>query len=201
MNWREVMPNLYAECGDEVKSAFEPIITKVLNDAPAANSQRTFVHMLGIPGAGKSTFWQKNKKAFADFIFVGFDTLMAMLPEYQKDVENLGLKEAFARWELPARIAGYELLIRAMEQKKNIFFDHGGSPELHLEIMRAAKVDGYHTKMYYIKCDVETALQRTTAREKEIQRHTPEKLIIERYPLVEKRATQFKEIVDEFIEI
>lgn len=43
--------------------------------------------------------------------------------------------EAFKKWELPARIAGYELLRRAIKQKKNIYFDHGGTPICHRELL------------------------------------------------------------------
>lgn len=199
MNWNEVIPFSYKE-NKEIKSAFEPIISQTLKNAKKSNKP-CFIHMLGIPGSGKSTFWKKNKDLFSDYIFISFDEVMNRLPTYHKDSSLLGLKEAFARWEIPSRIAGYELLTRAMQQKKNIFLDHGGTPELHLALMKEAKKAGYKTKMYYLKCDVDTALERVSAREQEVQRHTPRELIIKRAPLVKKRAEQFKQIVDEFIEV
>lgn len=197
LNWNEVIPYQYKD-SPEVKAAFESIIDQLLKNAKK-HKNPCLVHMLGIPGAGKTTFWKKNQNLFSDYLLVSFDQIMDMLPAYAADKAALGLKEAFARWEIPARIAGYELLKRAMDQKINIFLDHGGTPELHLALMKEVKKIGYHTKAYYLKCDVNTAIKRAAAREQEIQRHTPKELILKRFPLVERRAEQFKEIADEFI--
>jgi len=199
MNWKEVIPFSYAE-SKEIKTAFEPIISHILEEVTTSDHP-CLIHMLGIPGAGKTTFWKKNQNHFSNYVLISFDDVMEKLPAYHKDVSTLGLKEAFARWEIPSRIAGYELLMRALKQKKNIFLDHSGAPELHLDLIKEAAKIGYHTKAYFLKCDVDTALERVAAREQQIQRHTPRELIINRYPLVRKRAEQFKQIVDEFVEI
>ena len=68
---------------------------------------------------------------------------MESLPQYQQDVQAIGNIKAFEKWQIPARIAGYELLRRAIEAKKNIFFDHGGTPMCHRELLANVKRLGY----------------------------------------------------------
>ena len=104
---------------------------------------------------------------FKDYIFVSFDAIMEAHPQYQKDVKELGAIKAFQKWEIPARIAGYELLRRAVATKKNIFFDHSGAPKCHQNLLKDIKKHGYKTEMYYIYCSPELAVQRAQARELE----------------------------------
>lgn len=179
----------------------EQVIDKFLSPAPIV-IQPCLMHMLGIPAAGKSTYYQEHKDEFPPHVFVGFDTVMEALPLYQKDLEKHGSVYAFRRWELPARVIGYELLERAIAAKKNIFFDHGGTPTAHAELLRNIKVLGYRTEMIYIKCDVDVAQKRAIEREKKTyRRHTPPQIIIDRAKLTEDLVPVYKEIVDDFIEV
>lgn len=193
----EVIPKIYQE---EESFGFEEIIEKFISSVPSVEEPE-FVHMLGIPAAGKSTYYEANKDKYKDYVFVGFDFIMMAHPEYQNDVLSLGSVEAFKKWELPARIAGYELLRRAVETKKNIFFDHGGTPKCHQELLINVKALGYNTRMFYIYCDVETAIKRAKIREFDTKRHTPEEMIRERMLLVEENKQIYKKIVDEFVEL
>ena len=197
-NIAEIIPYTY----DCLKvDGFEEIIEGFLADKPSVEHP-CLVHMLGIPASGKSTFYQNNKdNKYKDFVFVSFDFVMEAHPQYHKDVNTLGSIEAFAKWELPARIAGYELLRRAVELKKNIFFDHSGAPKCHQELLQNVKNLGYKTEMYYIYCSPEVAIERAKARELITKRHTPQKLIIERVEMVEKNKEIYKKIVDVFVEV
>lgn len=194
----EVIPRIYQE--QENDFGFEVIIEKFISSVPSVEEPE-FVHMLGIPAAGKSTYYKANKDKYCDYVFVGFDFIMMAHPGYQNDVLSLGSIEAFKKWELPARIAGYELLRRAIETKKNIFFDHGGTPKCHQELLKNVKALGYTTKMFYIYCDVETAIKRAKIREIDTKRHTPEEMIRERLLLVEQSKQIYEKIVDEFVEL
>lgn len=192
----EVVPYTYDDERYMFREYFDPIIDKFLSEVPSVDNPK-LVHLLGIPGAGKSTFYKNNKKEFEDFVFVGFDHVMEQVPQYQKDREELGKLEAFNKWEIPARIAGYELLRRAIEQKKNIFMDHGGTPICHRELLQNIKRMGYETTMYYIDCDPEVAIERISKRE----RPFPKERMPERIALVEKQKDVMPQIVDKFIKV
>ena len=179
---------------------FEPIIEKLLSGA-VSSEKPEFVHMLGIPGAGKSTFYKNNKEKFADFIRIDFDAIMELLPEYQRDLKLLGSEKAFERWQMPARVAGYELLRRAVESGKNIFFDNGGSADCHRELLANVKKKGYHTAMYYINCPINIAVSRAVEREKITKRHTPKKMIEDRKLLIQKNLPLYKALVDDFYKV
>ena len=85
--------------------------------------------------------------------------------------------------------------------KKNIFLDHGGTPQAHAELLSSIKKLGYKTKMIYVRCDVNVALKRAVEREKITHRHTPPQMIIDRAELIARLVPQYKGIVDEFIEL
>ncbi len=186
---------------DDIKSDMtESVIEKFLAAAPTVDHP-FLIHMFGIPGAGKSTYYAQHKEEFPPHVFIGFDFVMEAFPSYQKDLQEHGSVEAFKRWELPARVTGYELLQRAIAAKKNIFFDHGGTPPAHAELLSNIKALGYRTKMIYVKCDVDVALKRVAEREKITHRHTPPQMIIDRTALIARLAPVYRGIVDEFVEI
>ena len=191
----EVIPYTYNK---QKNSSFENIINKALCKAPTSNLP-TFIHMLGIPASGKSTFYSANKNKYKDFVFISFDALMEEHVKYKEDLKNIGSVEAFKKWEISARIAGYELLRRAVEQKKNIFFDHSGAPKCHQELLVNVKKLGYKTQMYYIYCPKELALKRATEREFQTLRHTPINLIEERFESIKNSSDIYKKIVDKFV--
>ena len=195
----EVVPYTYDEKYN-YQEIFDPIIEKALSEVPSSDNPK-LVHMLGIPGAGKSTFYKENKEQFKDYLFIGFDFVMEKIPQYHKDVEELGSVQAFKNWELPARIAGYELLRRGIEEKKNIFFDHGGTPVCHRELLSNVQKMGYHTTMYYVDCPVDVALQRAADREKVTKRHTPPQMIVDRSVLIKQNLPVYKNLVNEFKEV
>jgi len=192
----EVVPYTYDDERYQFQEYFNPIMEKVLQEAPSSDKPK-LVHMLGIPGAGKTTFYRQHKEEFKDYVLIGFDLIMEKVPEYHEDREKLGKMEAFKKWELPARIAGYELLRRAIAQKKNIYFDHGGQPVCHRELLSNLKKMGYETTMYYIDCEPQTAIERVSNRE----RPFPAERMPERVALVEEQKKVMPQIVDHFIEI
>ena len=193
----EVIPSTHNEQTDIY---FEKIINQAICSTPTSTSP-TFIHMLGIPASGKSTFFNKNKDKYKDFILISFDSIMEEHPQYKDDLKNIGSVEAFKKWELPSKIAGYELLRRAIEQKKNIFFDHSGAPKCHQELLTNIKKYGYKTEMYYIHCSKELALKRAGERESKTLRHTPTHLIEERFESIKNSTDTYKRIVDKFIYI
>lgn len=188
----EVIPFEY----DKIKSSeTEAIITKYLQTA-SSEQHPVLIHMAGIPGAGKTTFYRS--RPWPEHVFIAFDDIMESIPAYQDDLQKFGTVKAFTKWEIPARIIGYELLRRAVENRKNIFVDNGGSSKAHLCLMRNIKRFGYNSEMYYISCSLETAISRAAKREKEINRHIPVETIKERYIKTLENIEEYKKIVDKF---
>lgn len=191
-NPNEVIPYQY----DQIQTPdFEAIINKYLAQA-TSSAQPLIIHMAGIPGAGKTTFYRSH--SWPKHVFIAFDDIMEDIPAYQSDLTTFGSSAAFAKWELPARIIGYELLRRAVEAKKNIFFDNGGSSLAHLHLMKNIKKFGYSSEMYYISCSLDIAIARAIVREKEINRHIPIETIKERYIKTLNNVKEYQKIVDKF---
>lgn len=174
---------------------YEALINKYLQ---AASSQEhpILMHMAGIPGAGKTTFY--HSRPWPEHVFIAFDDIMENIEAYKQDRLKFGNAEAFSRWELPARVIGYELLCRAVKAHKNIFFDNGASSNAHLHLMKNIKSFGYGSEMYYISCSLETAIERAARREKEINRHIPVETIRQRYQKTLANVKEYQKIVDKF---
>lgn len=189
-NINEIVPSDYAEICSPTSEA---LIESFLHAAPA-EEYPLIIHMSGIPGAGKSTFYQT--RTWPRHVFIGFDTIMEQIPEYQTDVRTSGPAAAFHKWEIPARIIGYELLRRAVSQRKNIFFDHGALNTGHIELLQNLKNLGYETEMYFINCAPEVAYQRTLRREQLTLRHTPRTLIEQRQALAQTCLSEYRKIID-----
>ena len=78
-------------------------------------------------------------------IYIGFDAIMEneRLPYIREEVNHA--EEAFKRWELSARIAGYELLKRAIENKYLIIFDHSSALPQHIDLFNLLLNQTYHS--------------------------------------------------------
>lgn len=142
-----------------------------------------FVQIAGIPGAGKSTFCADRK--WNNRLFISFDAIMENIPAYHTDIYRLGRAGSFKKWEIPARIIGYELLRRAVEVRSNIYMEHSGVNRPHVQLIENLKKLGYRTEMHFILCSLAVAEARAKAREQQTNRHTPPSLIAERYNLVD----------------
>jgi len=120
---------------EEIAAVYEEIIDEYLQKG-IPREIPALINVSGIPGAGKSTFCKKllampeNSSA----IYIGFDAIMEneRLPYIREEVNHA--EEAFKRWELSARIAGYELLKRAIENKYLIIFDHSSALPQHIDL-------------------------------------------------------------------
>lgn len=180
---------------DIKKTEYEKLIQMMLSTAKPTNTPK-LIHMLGIPGAGKTTFYHQH--TWESHIFIGFDNIMEQLPGYQQDLHILGSVKAFGKWEIPARIIGYELLRRAISGRYNIFFDHGGANMCHLELIKKLKQLGYKTEIHYLKCSIKLASKRAILREKETGRHTPPQIINSRFSQLKTLAEEYQKLADKF---
>ncbi len=159
----------------------------------------TLIHLCGIPGAGKTTYANALHKVRRDLACLQFDAVMEQLPGYQIDKSRLGLQQAFERWELQARVIGYELFHGLVSGGRDILFDHSASSRLHLDLIRDVQSKGYIVEMHYIECTPEEAIRRVKRRSS--QRYTPEQLVYERHKLILELLPAYKELVDKFVTI
>lgn len=192
INFDDVQPELREEAIN--------LITDVLNRSRLSQSPK-LVHLCGIPGAGKTSYATNWIVKNQDFVCVQFDTVMEHFSGYHRDRADSGLAAAFQAWELRARAVGYHLFQSLVEHQRNILFDHSATSGLHVELIRKVKALGYHVEMHYISCSPDEALKRVQAREKVIQRHTPEKLIHERHNLLPELLPVYESLVDVFVSV
>lgn len=160
-----------------------------------------FLHMLGIPGAGKTTFlnileanWQGSNRPY----LLGFDQVMQAMPEYQAEQDKI---KAFNLFELPARAKGYQLLENLMAEKQSLFFDNGGSAASHLDILNRAKESGYTIILVSIATPVEIAHRHVDQRSITEGRHTPMHYLEDRAQKIAALITQYRELTPHFYEI
>lgn len=157
-----------------------------------AKKEKSFEQISGAPGAGKTTFCKKF-----DENFLSFDEIMENLPQYQNDVKEYDNVQAFKNHEMTARIIGYEILRRAIENEYKIVLEHSGVNAAHLELFENLKKLGYKTKIEFILCDIDISLKRAKIREKYTHRHTPEEMIRQRFDLISQYIPKYQEIADE----
>jgi len=156
-------------------------------------AQPELLQVSGIPGAGKSTYCAMHQKR--NFLFLSFDKIMESLSGYQTELKQNGSVRAFQKYEMPARIIGYELLRRAVNRRVNIMFEHSGTNKAHLELFKNIKAKGYKTAVDFIICDTALAVKRAAARAERTQRYVPETLILERAAKIKEYMAVYKKEV------
>jgi len=158
-----------------VVKQIEKIIEKRIADYKPIDAKPNLINVSGIPGSGKTYYCEKvllKQKQFRDFIYIAFDDIMedVDLPYHSEKLEK-GTEYAFARWELPARIVGYELLRRAVEKRISVVFEHSSSISEHILLFQFLKeIESYRVGFHYLDISIEEAIERTKKR----QRFVPE---------------------------
>ncbi len=171
----------------------EQLIAKSLYGIKASDKPE-LLQISGIPGSGKSTFCAQNKPR--GYLYLSFDAIMTKLSGYQQELAQNGAEQAYRKYEMPARIIGYEILRRALNQHINIMFEHSGTNQAHLELFKNIHSKGYKTAVDFIVCDTTLAIKRAKEREKQINRHVPEQLIIERSAKFSEYITTYQKLAD-----
>lgn len=171
--------------------------------AKPADGQPYILHMLGVPGSGKSTIvtelCEHLSQETAPPYLLDFDRVMTAMPAYQEALNN---QAAFSVFELPAREAGYHLLQSLLQKQVNIVFDHGGSPNTHPDILAHAKKQfNYKIMVAEVLCNEQTAMNRITKRNSIHNRHTPVNYVKERHDAIETLKPRYREVADQYIEI
>lgn len=200
MKLTDLMPDIYQliPCGYEViqNDSYDKILSDEVSSVPP-NKVPVLYQVSGVPGAGKSAYCTHFLKTHPEYAYVSFDKIMESIPEYQQDVAQKGSALAFALWEKPARVIGYELLKRLLEQGASVLLEHSGVNVSHVQLYQNVKKYGYQTKVTFLMCDTDIAIKRAQKREKLTGRHTPQSMICERAALIEQYAKRYGQIADD----
>lgn len=151
----------------------------------------------GIPGAGKSTFVNAkiDAGAFPDNAFIlNPDRVMQILPEYIVDKDKIGAQMAYEKWEMPARELAYDMAEHAVAMRAHIIKDMGCVRIENYDMLLRLKQAGYRLYMYYIHCDIDTAIRRVHQRDFRI----PDVQIRERYNNLQARLPDYRQLADSF---
>lgn len=183
---------------DQIVRNYEEIINESLSNVDA-NVNPSLVNVSGIPGSGKSTFCKKLMEIpkYYDAIYIGFDKIMEDKRLPYADEESNDPQEAFKRWEISARIAGYELLKRAIKNKLPIVFDHSSAIPQHIDLFKLLLAIGYEVHFFYISIDEDEAKRRVMNR----KRHVPPIYIEERSNALRQLLSEYKKICTSYKKI
>lgn len=177
------------------------IEARMIADAETV-SQPVFVHMLGIPGSGKSSFLkilQNEWQTKAPVSLLGFDQIMQAIPSYQVMDDKVA---GFAQYEIPARLTGYRVLNGMLAKRAHILFDNGGSAESHPDLLRHARDDfGYRLAFIWMNTPLEIARSRVDFRAVEEGQHTPLHYLEDRHAKLDKLITTYRTLTAHFYEM
>ena len=188
--------------GNVVSAVFERIVVESLNTAMPV--ERPFLlNVAGIPGAGKSTYC-KNLLAgkssfcgldFSNSLYLAFDEIMCNPQSPYRAEAALDAARAFDRWEIPARIAGYELLKRAVDGKLNILLEHSSSVVGHATLFEllASRYD-YELYFGYLNVNLDEAKKRVEKRARRENRSFAPERIDERYVALGELLPEYRKL-------
>lgn len=186
-----VLPPLSA-----LPSALQQSIAQVCANAVSV-SHPYLLHTIGVPGSGKSALLAALQGAMPEAVPLSFDRMMIGLTEYRQ-LAALNGEQAFYKYEVPARQAGYYALRLLLEQRAPILFEHSAAAVEHPKLLRHAKGLGYRVVMAHLQVTPESAARRVQARG---GRHTPPDYIPDRARLIAELLPAYEAVADIIIPI
>ena len=185
---------------NQILKELERVRILFLKKALSKQSEKLLINVSGIPGAGKTTYCKKILDQIPYLNYVSFDAIMESILYYQVDMKN-DPQYAFTKWEIPARILGYEILIELISKGLPILFEHSSANFQHVELFKYIKEKlGYKIEMHFVPIALKDALIRVKKRERLTKRYTPEELVVDRKLFLQQNLSYYKNIVDVFKE-
>ena len=187
----ELLPDNAAR--QELLAWYNDVPARALSLAPPSPSP-LLLNVAGLPGAGKTTLALKILEEHPHLFYISFDRLMEEMPPYRETLRQRGPREAFVRWEQPARCLGYRLLEAGLARRLSILFEHGNAAPEHLDLYRRARSAGYRVEIRFIDVETHIAIERIRKRE----RFFPAEAVAERRALLLALNEEYKKIVHTF---
>jgi predicted ABC-type ATPase len=186
---------------ESLSSSLQQIVQDICDKAES-QSKPFLIHMIGIPGTGKSSLVNALMEVLADRnpSLIGNDRIMGAIPEYQAEAA-VNKERAFASHELPARSAGAILTKALIAKKANIICDHTGHTSDRVELLKYAKANGYSIVTPRVVVDPAAAKERVLLRQEIEGRHTPLSYVDERLKLIEELLGSYQAVADAYIEV
>lgn len=161
------------------------------------SSKPRLINVCGLPGSGKTWELDRLEALYPGYFRLAFDQIMENLSGYQQDYRQ-NRARAFQRWERPARVLGYYVLTRALENRWPVLFEHGNTPPQHLGLYQIIKYrHGYHLEIRWLKSAPEVVRPRLAAR----PRHFPQEELENRWLEFQRLLPAYRALADEFVEL
>lgn len=190
------------EC-EYLETAIHQALHKITTDPSTKNHPQLLV-VAGIPYSGKSTHIRAHIRTLLTqntSCIISFDEIMQAMPLYQRLMLENDAETAFLNTELIARIAGYELLARAIRQRHSVIFEHSSTLQEHVNLYRTIKQEfAYSVQMQVLKISLEQAYQRASSnqqigRQRDSGRHTPDEYISARHHALHSLLPEYESIM------
>lgn len=188
------------ETKNQILRELERIRVSYLQTALSGQKERYLINVSGIPGAGKTTYCKKILNFIPHYNYISFDRIMESISFYKSDFQ-VDPQDAFLKWEIPARVLGYEILIELLQKGYPILFEHSSANYAHLELFKYIKEHlGYKIEMHFVPIMLKDALVRIKRRMQVTKRYTPEEMVVDRKFFLQENLSEYKKVVDVFKE-
>ncbi|MCY3803497.1 MAG: zeta toxin family protein [Gammaproteobacteria bacterium] len=129
---------------------------------------KQLILMMGGPASGKSYI---RGRMFGEMMAIDSDTIKREHPDYDERVPSMEIHS----WSSSLASQRAE---DAIESGESFVFDGTGSTaEKYVKLIKRAHRAGYRTRLVYVACDLQTALERNRER----SRTVPEAIVIEKH--------------------
>lgn len=189
---------VYDEISNLSKQEIDRFYFSVLNGVKLENFSPKLIMMLGISGAGKSTFFNNAKQYYKNYAFLSGDEIMHNLQIF-KDAKllNKSSHNDFRICEIVSRKLSYYILDYLISNKANIFYDCGGVDSNKQNMIKFISNLGYQIEINAIIVDKNIAIERVVKRHYENGGgYIPVDLIEENFNKVLPAINYYKQFVN-----
>ena len=190
--------SVYDELNELSKQEIDYFYSYVLNGVKLNNFSPKLIMMLGISGAGKSTFFNNAKQYYKDYAFLSGDEIMHNLQIFkQAKLLNKSSHKDFLVCEKVSRKLLYYILDYLILNKANIFYDCCGIDFNKQNMLKFISKLGYKIEINAIIVDKNIAIDRVIKRHyKNGGGYIPTDLIEENFDNVLPAINYYKNFVD-----
>ncbi len=144
------------------------------------SEQPMLLILAGGTGTGKTTYRKKHFGNVKNTHIHDMDEILIRLDGYQRDLKELGAKQAFENWWPTARTVADQLVQYALQLQLNVIYDRtcGAQGSFH-DLQHAVKRKGYKAKMFAFSVPEKEAIRRVLKRAKVEGRTVTNKIIRE----------------------